>query len=139
MLMTQTMPMTQSMLITQSKTRFIFTSLCMGLLMGLLMTGCAIHRIDVQQGNVITPEVVEKLKIGMNRGTVKSILGTPPVSDPFHRDRWDYVYSMVLGKEKKSQSSHLTLLFEEDSLKDIIILKPPIPEDQLLKPDLQQK
>ena len=104
-----------------------------------LMTGCSIHQIDIQQGNVITPEVVEKLKIGMNRRTVKSILGTPPIADPFHQDRWDYVYSMALGKEKKSQNSHLTLLFENDNLKDIIILKPPIPEDQLLKPDLPSK
>ena len=46
---------------------------------------------------------------------------------------------MVLGRENKSQNSHLTLLFEQDKLKDIIILKPPIPEDQLLKPTLQRR
>ena len=108
-------------------------------LMLFLFSGCGIHKIDIQQGNVITPEAVEKLKIGMNRRTVKSILGTPPLNDPFHRDRWDYVYSMELGRANKSQSSHITLLFEQDKLKDIIILKPPIPEKDMLKPEFQRR
>jgi outer membrane protein assembly factor BamE len=50
------------------------------------------YRIDVQQGNVITQEMVDQLKPGMTRSQVKFILGTPPLVDPFRTNRWDYVY-----------------------------------------------
>jgi len=105
----------------------------------LALSACSIYHIDVQQGNVLTPEAVEKLKIGMNRHTVKSILGVPTLNDPFQRDRWDYIYSLKLGNEHKQQQSHVTLLFNDDKLKDIIIIKPPIKEKDLLIPKLQQR
>lgn len=111
-----------------------FTTLCLALVLG----GCSIYRIDVQQGTVVTPEAVEKLKLGMNRHTVKSILGAPPISDPFRRDRWDYIFSIKLGNENKQQNSHVTLLFTEDKLKDIIIVKPPIKLKELMVPKLQR-
>ena len=109
------------------------------LCLSLALNACAIYRIDVQQGNVLTPEAVDKLKIGMNRHTVKSILGVPTLNDPFRPDRWDYIYSLKLGNENKQQQSHVTLLFNEDKLKDIIIVKPPIKEGDLLVPKLQRR
>jgi len=109
------------------------------LLLSLLLSACSIYRIDVQQGNVLTPEAVDKLKIGMNRHTVKSILGVPTLNDPFRPDRWDYIYSLKLTNEDKQQQSHVTLLFNDDKLKDIIIVKPPIKETELLVPKLQRR
>jgi len=67
----------------------------------LLLAGCrdmptlpAItpYRMDVQQGNFVTQEMIAKLKPGMTQSQVRFALGTPLVVDPFHSDRWDYVY-----------------------------------------------
>ncbi|MFQ5760576.1 MAG: outer membrane protein assembly factor BamE, partial [Acidiferrobacterales bacterium] len=56
-----------------------------------LVTACFnIYRPEVQQGNVVTQEMVSQLKIGMSRRQVRFLLGTPLIEDPFHQDRWDY-------------------------------------------------
>jgi outer membrane protein assembly factor BamE len=57
-----------------------------------MLPGLSAHRIDIQQGNVVTQEMVAKLKPGMTRQQVRFVLGTPPIVDPFHPQRWDYVY-----------------------------------------------
>ena len=90
------------------------------LLTGLspLITACQPHRIDVQQGNRIKPEVRQQLKLGMNRNQVVFLLGTPLLQDPFHQDRWDYLYYMKPGNDKARQSS-ITLYFEGDLLSKI--------------------
>lgn len=66
-------------------------------LIALLLAGCQqipLHpyRIDIQQGNYVTQEMVAKLKPGMTRAQVRFALGAPLIVDPFHTDRWDYVY-----------------------------------------------
>ena len=63
----------------------------------LLLSGCSYiptlpYKIDIQQGNVVTEEMVEKLKPGMSRSQVRFVLGTPLITDVFHADRWDYFY-----------------------------------------------
>jgi outer membrane protein assembly factor BamE len=50
------------------------------------------YRIEIQQGNFISQEMLNQLKIGMTREQVRYVLGTPLVTDIFHADRWDYVY-----------------------------------------------
>ena len=50
------------------------------------------YRIDIQQGNVVTQQMVAKLKAGMTRAQVRFALGSPLVVDPFRTDRWDYVW-----------------------------------------------
>jgi outer membrane protein assembly factor BamE len=73
------------------------------------------HKIDVQQGNVVDQEMVSKLKPGMTRSQVRFVLGTPLVADPFHADRWDYVYRYQKAGEL-TQSRKLSVIFEEDKL-----------------------
>jgi outer membrane protein assembly factor BamE len=68
------------------------------LLAVLLIAGCA-HKIDIQQGNPLSLETLDKVKLGMDRDQVRYILGTPLLTDPFHQDRWDYYYSMRKGRE----------------------------------------
>jgi len=80
--------------------------------------GLPIHRIDIQQGNVVTQEMVEKLRPGMTRQQVRFVLGTPPLVDPFHVDRWDYVYYYNKAG-KVIEHRRLILLFEADTLKRI--------------------
>ena len=109
----------------------------MGLLFlsALLLTACA-HKIDVQQGNVLTKEMVAKLSVGMNERQVISVLGSPLIVDPFRRNRWDYVYSMKLGNKNVSQYSHITLVFKDSILTDIEVKAEPLPEKELLAPEL---
>ena len=73
------------------------------------------HKIEIQQGNLITPEMREKIKVGMSAPMVRSILGTPLIVDPFHAKRWDYVYSLEQGG-KLVEKQRLTLYFEDDHL-----------------------
>lgn len=74
-----------------------------------------VYRIDVQQGNVIDQEMINKLQPGMDKKQVKFIMGTPMISDPFHSDRWDYVYSMEPGKGERQQR-RVTLYFKNEKL-----------------------
>jgi outer membrane protein assembly factor BamE len=80
-----------------------------------MLPGLSAHKIDIQQGNYITQEMVSKLKSGMTRSQVRYILGTPLVADPFHADRWDYVYQMQ-RKGETTEFRKIYLLFENDKL-----------------------
>ena len=73
------------------------------------------HKIEIRQGNMVTPEMREKLKTGMSRLQVRSLLGTPLVNDPFHASRWDYVYR-VEQSGKVIEQQRLTLYFDDDRL-----------------------
>jgi outer membrane protein assembly factor BamE len=76
------------------------------------------HKIDVQQGNVIDQETVDKLKPGLTRSQVRFLLGTPLVVDPFRDNRWDYVYSYRKAG-RLTEQKRLTLLFDHDELSQI--------------------
>ncbi|MGB0732524.1 MAG: outer membrane protein assembly factor BamE [Pontibacterium sp.] len=69
--------------------------------LAFIVAGCAefpgVYKIDVPQGNVITQEMVDTLKPGMTREQVVFVLGTPMLTDTFHADRWDYVYTNQEG------------------------------------------
>lgn len=81
------------------------------------MTGCmSVHKLDVQQGNVVTQEMLDQLKPGMTRSQVRFVLGTALIADPFHADRWDYVYFFRKGREGEAEQRRLTLLFRGDAL-----------------------
>ena len=82
--------------------------------MALLLGGCA-HKIEIQQGNVVTQAQMEQLKVGMDRRQVRALLGTPLLIDPFHPDRWDYYYSMSRAKELKKRY-RLTVFFSGNSV-----------------------
>ncbi|MGE5523791.1 MAG: outer membrane protein assembly factor BamE [Rhodospirillaceae bacterium] len=80
-----------------------------------MLPGLTAHKIEIQQGNYITQDMVAKLKPGMTRSQVRYILGTPLVADPFHSDRWDYVYQMQKQGETV-EFRRIYLLFEQDKL-----------------------
>jgi outer membrane protein assembly factor BamE len=85
-------------------------------LAALLMTGCGIvYRQPVFQGNLLESKNVEQLKEGMSRQQVFSLLGSPPVADPFHQGRWDYV-ATERRRVGKTEIKTLTLHFESDAL-----------------------
>jgi outer membrane protein assembly factor BamE len=73
------------------------------------------YRIPIQQGNVITVEMLQELKLGMDKRKVRFILGTPLVTDAFHQNRWDYYYSYQPGSGERVQQS-ASVYFEDDRL-----------------------
>jgi len=73
------------------------------------------HKIDVQQGNIITQDMIDQLQPGVDPGQVRTILGTPLLTDPFHPERWDYVYTMKQPGHKREER-HITVLFQNDRL-----------------------
>ncbi|TCK18692.1 Beta-barrel assembly machine subunit BamE [Thiogranum longum] len=77
-----------------------------------------VYKIEIQQGNVLTQEMVNQLQTGMTRRQVQFILGTPLVADPFHADRWDYYYQYKPGTEGEGEarSEHLAVFFDDDTL-----------------------
>lgn len=85
----------------------------------LWLTGCSgyhlVHKIDIQQGNVITQDEVNLLEPGMTRRQVQFIMGSPMIADVFHQNRWDYIYVMWPGYGEPT-GSRITLFFEDDLL-----------------------
>lgn len=76
------------------------------------------YKIDVPQGNVVTQEMVSKLKLGMSRSQVRFVLGTPLVTDMFHPNRWDYVYQYRQAG-RLTEQRRVTLYFDGDVLQQI--------------------
>ena len=82
-----------------------------------LLAACAgfpgVYKIDIEQGNMVTQEMVDQLRPGMTKRQVRFIMGTPLVQDPFNQERWDYIYSMQPGGEDREQE-RLTINFDDD-------------------------
>lgn len=86
----------------------------------LLLTGCSylppiLYKIDVQQGNVVTEEMLDKLKPGMTKSQVLFVLGSPLIVDTFRDNRWDYVY-IFREKGNLVEQKRLTIFFENDNI-----------------------
>lgn len=96
------------------------------------------YRIDIQQGNVVTQEMVSKLKAGLTRSQVRFVLGSPLVVDMFHSDRWDYIY-LLQRQGKPDDRRRLTVIFDGDKLLrlegDVVLTdKMQEPEPPVTKP-----
>lgn len=79
------------------------------------LAGCTAHRIDVQQGNIVSRERLALVKPGMDQQQVRFALGSPLVLDPFQPDRWEYFYSLKQGGELQN-TYRVTLHFENGKL-----------------------
>jgi len=66
--------------------------------------------MEIRQGNYLTPEMRQKIKVGMSRQQVTSVLGSPLVSDVYHANRWDYIYRFE-EKSKLVEQQRLTIYF----------------------------
>ncbi len=83
----------------------------------LVLAGCSfpgVHKIDIQQGNVVTQDMVDQLRPGMTTRQVRFIMGTPLITDTFNSNRWDYLYSIqVAGGTRKQE--RISLVFNDDN------------------------
>ena len=85
------------------------------LMLFALALGACVHKIDVQQGNYVTEDLVERLKVGMTKTEVRQLLGTPLLVDVFHNNQWDYYFSSVKGR-KAEDRTRLSIYFENDKV-----------------------
>jgi outer membrane protein assembly factor BamE len=72
------------------------------------------YKIDIQQGNVLTQEMVSQLRPGLTKDQVRFILGTPVLMDMFHGNRWDYVYSLRKGNSGQTEMRKFSTIFDAD-------------------------
>lgn len=102
-------------------------TLLTSVLLAVVLAGCSSwnpishlhpYRIDIQQGNMVTQDMIDKLKPGMSPSQVRFVMGTPLIVDPFHKERWDYVY-MMQKDGKVVEQRHITVVFENDKLKGL--------------------
>lgn len=74
------------------------------------------YRIDINQGNYITQDMVAQLKPGQSQEQVRFILGSPLIVDTFHGgNRWDYLYRFQPGSGPV-QTRRLVVFFTEGKL-----------------------
>ena len=98
-------------------TKLLLTSLTF---VGLLaLAGCSfpgVYKIDIQQGNVVTQDMIDQLRPGMTRRQVRFIMGNPLIQDTFHTNRWDYLYSLQPGGGERQQERMSVFFNENDQL-----------------------
>jgi outer membrane protein assembly factor BamE len=92
-------------------------------LISALLASCSLptftpFKVEIRQGNLITPDMRAKIKLGMTQSQVKAALGAPLINDPYHANRWDYIYRFETNGELKD-NQRLTLYFAKDVLKRI--------------------
>ena len=84
----------------------------------LAATGC-VYRANMSQGNIVIEEDLDQVEIGMTRNQIRFLLGTPMIDDPFHMDRWDYVYYVKIGRRDASAKRWVSILFTDDAVSEI--------------------
>jgi outer membrane protein assembly factor BamE len=77
--------------------------------------GLTPYKVDIQQGNLVTQDMIDKLKPGMSKSQVRFALGTPLIADAFHADRWDYVY-VLQQKGRVTEHRRISVVFSDDKL-----------------------
>jgi len=97
-------------------------NILISLVLSLGLAGCSglrdfslVHTPDIQQGNIVTPEMVAELKPGMSKRQVRFVLGTPLLVDVFHQERWDYPFTMKKRNEP-IDIKHFSVYFTGDQL-----------------------
>jgi len=105
---------------------------CGSMARGLENSGIT-YRIPIQQGNVVDQDRVNQLQPGMAKRQVRHIMGTPMLVDPFHQDRWDYLYTFRPSRGD-SEERRVALYFENDQLVRIEGDLKPEPADPAAPP-----
>lgn len=86
------------------------------------------YKVEIVQGNVVTSEQVDRIKPGRSRSDVREVLGSPLLADPFHGDRWDYVFTLKRRGTEPQQRS-VVVLFEGDLVKSVLV-PPDLPSER---------
>jgi outer membrane protein assembly factor BamE len=74
-----------------------------------------VYKLDINQGNYLSQDLIDKLRVGQTKQQVKTILGTPLVTSVFHADRWDYLYEFE-RQGRVVEHRKFTAYFVDDKL-----------------------
>jgi len=98
----------------------IHKSIALALVLGAVMaaSGC-VYRANISQGNIVEEEDLDQVEVGMTRNQVRFLLGTPMISDPFHQERWDYVYYVKIGRNDATAKRWVSVLFDDETVSEI--------------------
>ena len=77
------------------------------------LSSLGVYKLDINKGNYISSDQVERLKVGQTRQQVRQVLGTPLLTDPFHADRWDYIYQFE-RQGRVLEHTQLSVFFVND-------------------------
>ena len=94
---------------------------CLQLIMILALANCSSYdftRRPIQQGNLLNPTTISRLKVGMSKEDVSILMGTSLLSPMFNNNRWDYAYTWRKGSNANA-IKHLTLYFKNERLSRI--------------------
>ena len=80
-----------------------------------MLPGISPYKIDIQQGNYVTQDMLDKVKPGMSKAQVRFALGTPLVVDLFHNDRWDYVFELQ-KRGRVVEHRRIVAVFKDEKL-----------------------
>jgi outer membrane protein assembly factor BamE len=94
----------------------VVLAIALGILAG--PAGC-VYRANISQGNIVEEEDLDQVEVGMTRNQVRFLLGTPMIADPFHQDRWDYVYYVKISRNDASAKRWVTVLFDGETVSEI--------------------
>ena len=94
----------------------------------LTASGC-VYQANLSQGNLLKQEDLDQVEVGMTRAQVRFLLGTPMVDDPFHADRWDYVYFLRVGRNSATFKRWVSIYYSGETVREVV-------DGQELSPDL---
>jgi outer membrane protein assembly factor BamE len=97
-------------------TRYLIIAIFLATL--ALSSGC-VYRQTIAQGNLIEQEDLDQVELGMTRNQVRFLLGTPMIDDPFHQDRWDYIYFLKVGRKDATFKRWVSVFFEDGLVSEI--------------------
>ena len=85
----------------------------------LFSSGC-VYQAALSQGNLLDQDDIDQVEVGMTRGQVRFLLGTPMINDPFHEDRWDYIYFLRIGRQRATFKRWISIYFDGDNVIEIV-------------------
>jgi outer membrane protein assembly factor BamE len=95
----------------------------------LSMAGGCVYQANLSQGNLLKQEDLDQVEVGMTRRQVRFLLGTPMIDDPFHEERWDYVYYLKIGRDDAIFKRWISIYFDGEKVSEIV-------DGQQLNPNL---
>lgn len=82
----------------------------------LFISACSVpqvYKLTVQQGNIVTQDMLDQLKVGMTPRQVAYVMGTPLLKSPFDQTRWDYIYTLE-RRDEVVKSYRIAVFFEDE-------------------------
>ncbi len=89
------------------------------------ISGCSIeslpyiYKVEVQQGNLLTQADLKKVELGMSKRHITYLIGSPNIIDPFHQDRWEYIFTIKPSRGDYKENKITMIFDDEDKLKEI--------------------